>query len=251
MTLGAFRRSRLSLNQMAPNRDFHLPHFGRERLGAYERIARHRHWGGYITVVLDGEYEEAGFGGRLNLTAGDVVVHGRFDAHLDHVGPRGTELINLPLPPGIDLPAAFRIEDADRLARMAEASLLDAARTLCPIGEVAAHSDWPDMLALELASSDCQPLGHWAEGVGLAAETLSRGFRAAYGITPARFRAEVRTRRAMDMILMTNASLAEIAIDCGYSDQPHLTRAVFELTGKSPGKWRRSISFKKSARAPA
>jgi transcriptional regulator GlxA family with amidase domain len=87
--------------------------------------------------------------------------------------------------------------------------------------------------------------------MGLAAETLSRGFRAAFGVTPARFRGEVRTRRAMEMILQTDASLAEIAIDCGYSDQPHLTRAVVALTGKPPGQWRQSNSFKNGDRRQA
>ena len=180
----------LSLEQMASDHDFHSPHFGRERLDAHRSIARHHHWDGYITVVLGGGYQEAGFDGRRNLVAGDVVVHRSFDAHLDYIGSRGAELINLPLFPGLTLPAAFRIDDADAVARLAEFNPIEAARTLRPDGAVLSQSDWPDRLASVLTDCHEQPLGRWADTMGFAAETLSRGFRVAYGITPARFRAE-------------------------------------------------------------
>jgi len=235
---------------MASGYDFHSPHFGRERLSAHKRIARHHHWGGYITVVLGGGYQEAGFDGRLNLAPGDVVVHRAFDAHLDHIGPSGVELINLPLPPGLSLPTTFRIDDPDEPARMAEVDPIEAAHGLRPNGDVTTQGDWPDALALVLTASNDQRLGPWADGMGLAAETLSRGFRAAYGITPARFRAEVRARRAMEMILQGDDSLASIAIDCGYSDQPHFSRAILGMTGKSPGRLRTSNSFKKGEHPP-
>jgi len=236
---------------MAQACDFHLPHFGRERLGPGMSIARHRHGDGYITVVLAGSYQEAGFDGRRNLISGDVVVHRRYDAHLDHIGAGGAELINLPLPPGLSLPAAFRTDDADALARMAERNPLEAALQLRPGGEVAAQSDWPDRLALVLATAHDQQLGDWAEAIGLAPETLSRGFRAAYGITPARFRVEARARRAMEMIDQDGPGLAAVAADCGYADQSHLNRAIVELTGQPPGAWRRSNSFKSSTRFSA
>ena len=235
---------------MTSGQDFHSPHFGRERLDAHRRIPRHHHWGGYITVVLGGRYQEAGFDGRLILAAADVVVHRRFDAHLDHIGSGGAELVNLPLPPGLSLPTAFRIEDPDEIAGMAEVDPVAAAQRLRPIGEATTQCDWPDALALHLTSESAQRLGQWADGMGLAAETLSRGFRAAYGITPARFRAEVRARRAMEMILQDDTGLASIAVDCGYSDQPHLTRAIAGMTGTSPGRLRRSNSFKKGEHPP-
>ena len=235
---------------MVSGYDFHSPHFGRERLDSHKRIARHHHWGGYITVVLGGGYQEAGFDGRLNLVPGDVVVHRRLDAHLDHIGPGGAELVNLPLPPGLSLPATFTIDDPDELARMAEFDPVEAAHRLRPNGEVTTQGDWPDALALVLTAANEQRLGQWADGMGLAAETLSRGFRAAYGITPARFRAEVRAQRAMEMILQGSTSLASIAVDCGYSDQPHLSRAIAGVTGESPGRLRKSNSFKKGEPPP-
>jgi len=38
---------------------------------------------------------------------------------------------------------------------------------------------------------------------------------------------------------MTDKPLAEIALDCGLTDQPHLTRLFRRVVGMSPGAWRR------------
>ena len=228
-----------------PQLSFPTPH-GIERLGACLTVPRHRHWQGYITVVLAGGYQEAGLDGRRLLTAGDVIVHGCHDAHLDHVGPTGAELLNLPLPSDARLPMAFRIEDPDSVVRIAERDATDAVRSLVALGEVAPVADWPDELAAALALSPNRRLDQWARDAGLAAETLSRGFRTAYGVTPARFRAEVRARRAMGLIVGSELGLAAIAADCGFADQAHLTRTIVELTGRAPGYWRKSNPFKKS-----
>ena len=223
---------------------FHAPFFGREKLDAGTSIPRHRHRDGYVTVVLSGGYHEAGFDGRRELGAATVIVHRPYDAHLDHVGPSGADLINLPLPAGLALPVAFKIDDPDAIARLAEADPRAAAESLQPSEALRGASDWPDQLAADLVEAPDQRLGCWADRVGLAAETISRGFRSAYGVAPARFRAEARARQAIMMIERGDFALAAIAADCGYSDQPHLNRAIVALTGRSPGQWRRSIPFK-------
>jgi AraC-like DNA-binding protein len=228
-----------------PTVEFRSPWFGRERLDARRSIARHRHQHGYIAVVLSGSYQEAGLDGRRNLTAGHVVVHHPFDAHLDHVGLAGAEVLNLPLPECSSLPTAFFIDDPDAVARLAETDPVGAVTLLQPAGEVCAGSDWADRLAAALVQNSDQRLADWAGEAGLAPETLSRGFRAAYGVTPARFRIEARARRAMTMIERGDAGLAAVAADSGFADQSHLTRIIFELTGQTPGNWRRSISFKR------
>ena len=226
--------------------EFRSPWYGRERLDARRSIPRHHHRYGYITVVLAGGYQEAGFDGRRNLSAGHVVVHRAFDAHLDHIGTAGAEVINLPLPECFSLPTAFVIDDTDAVARLAETDPLRAATLLRPAGEVRAASDWADRLAAALVQYPEQRLTDWAGEAGLAPETLSRGFRAAYGLTPARFRIEARVQRAMMMIEQENLGLAAVAADAGFADQSHLTRTIVELTGQTPGSWQRqSNSFKK------
>ena len=229
----------------APEVRFVRPGF--EKLEPELSIPRHRHRFGYIAVVLRGGYREAGLSGRLKLEAGDVVIHRAFDSHLDHVAAGGAGVLNLPLPDGAALPAAFRISDPDWIARVAERDCMAAALSLVPVDAVARADDWPDDLAAELESGGEILLRTWANEKGLAPETVSRGFRSAYGITPAAFRAELRTHRALELVCRSGAPLAAIAADCGFADQPHLTRAIARLTGQAPGFWRRtSIRFKTS-----
>ena len=117
--------------------------------------------------------------------------------------------------------------------------------TLVPVSRLVAANDWPDDLAGDL-NRDAEPrLRSWANANGLAPETLSRRFRLAYGLTPAAFRAEARAHRAFALICASDTPLASVAVDCGFADQPHLTRAIVRLTGHPPGFWRRtSIPFK-------
>jgi len=77
--------------------------------------------------------------------------------------------------------------------------------------------------------------------MGLAAESVSRGFRRAYGVTPRRYRLEARARRALGMIGDCRMSLAAIAQECGFADQPHLTRTLSSITGRTPGQWVKSV----------
>jgi len=68
---------------------------------------------------------------------------------------------------------------------------------------------------------------------------FARAFRATVGEAPHAYLVRRRIERAQQLILMTDKSLAEIALDCGLTDQPHLTRLFRRVVGMSPGAWRR------------
>ena len=211
-------------------------------------LPRHRHAQGYAAVVLAGAYEEAGDRGRRRVSAGDVVVHQPWDAHLNRT-PRGAQVLNLPLAwPG---PAAFgaafgRVDDPDALARTAERDPGEAARRL--LAEFrpapAASGDWPDRLAAALAEVDALALRDWASALRLSPEHLSRGFGKVFGVTPQRFRWEARARAVLGDLAQSPLSLAELALAHGFADQAHMTRAVHALSGRPPGAWRASTAFK-------
>ena len=104
------------------------------------------------------------------------------------------------------------------------------------------------MLAAALICNPQLAIGSWAAAHGLAAETMSRGFRRVFGLTPASFRAEARTRRALAEIIGSAESLASVAVLSGYADQAHMSRATKALTGQAPAYWRwRSNPFKTDA----
>jgi len=79
-------------------------------------------------------------------------------------------------------------------------------------------ADWPDLLATALRARSDLRLAEWASRMGLAPETVSRGFRLAYGTTPARYRAELRARRAF-------AALRESKLSQSQGDDPGVPHA--------------------------
>jgi AraC-like DNA-binding protein len=78
----------------------------------------------------------------------------------------------------------------------------------------------------------------WAGRMGLDPASVSRGFARAYGVSPKRFRLEVRTRRALAALPAWPGSLADLAADQGFADQAHLARSVVAMTGISPIRFR-------------
>jgi AraC family transcriptional regulator len=67
-----------------------------------------------------------------------------------------------------------------------------------------------------------------------------RAFRESFGESPHGYVRRRRIERAQGLMLTTNASLREIAADCGFTDQAHLSRLFRRIVGESPGVWRRA-----------
>jgi AraC-like DNA-binding protein len=223
---------------------FASPHYGFEQRPAWDALPRHRHRVGYLALVLEGSYEEAGDRGRLCVGSGDLLVHGAFDAHLNRFPASGARILNLSLPEGIEPEAGvLRPADADRAIRMAEhdpdmsARLLLAGAVSVPVEPI----DWPDLLAADLREDPCLRIGEWAAMHGLADATVSRGFRQLYGTSPNAFRAEQRGRLAWKRIVTGNPPFADLAFSLGFADQAHMARTVRAITGAVPTAWRASI----------
>lgn len=211
--------------------------------GPHELRARHCHDDAFVAVVLEGGYQEAGDEGRWNVRPGDALIHHAFESHLDRFDAAGARVLVLDLPPELARTAHVRghVRDPDELVRVAArdgraASALFAGQfTAAP----QAALDWPDMLASDLRRLEPFALADWAETSGVRAETLSRGFRAAYGCTPKAYRADLRARAALAAIRTTRDPLTAIAHRLHFADQAHMAHAVTRLSGLAPGRWRR------------
>ena len=216
--------------------------FQPSQLPAAADIARHHHREPYATVVLTGAYEEAGDAGRMAAEAGEVLLHGPFSVHRDRISARRTVVLDLPLPfDGRDWPARARIADPDRLVRLCERDPVEAVAAL--LGELVPapadeEDDLPDQLSAALRASASPRIGEWAAARGRSREHVSRRFETLYGVSPAAYRADCQAKRAWRMIVGSADSLAGIAVEAGYADQAHMTRAVTRLTGTSPRRWR-------------
>jgi len=210
-------------------------------------LARHSHNSPYVALVLSGSYEEAGDLGRFHVRAGDVLLHDRFEAHIDRFAAAGATVLNLSLRPGqVFAPGAGAVSDPDLVARQAEQSRSAATELLLSLVQrcAAKIADWPDKLAADLIHDPSIRLSAWAEEEGLAPWTISRGFAQVFGISPEAFRARVRSRQAWKAVQRTERPLAEIALQSGFADQAHMTRSVKQVTGMSPQAWRLANRFK-------
>ena len=57
-------------------------------------LSRHVHRHSYAALVLSGQYEEAGDLGRFRVQAGDVMLHDRFEGHLNRFSESGAAICN-------------------------------------------------------------------------------------------------------------------------------------------------------------
>lgn len=69
---------------------------------------------------------------------------------------------------------------------------------------------------------------------------FGRAFRNSFGEPPHEYVIRRRVERAQGLMLSTEASLSDIALDCGLADQSHLTRLFRRIVGESPRAWRRA-----------
>jgi AraC family transcriptional regulator len=79
-----------------------------------------------------------------------------------------------------------------------------------------------------------------AASLDLSVGHFCRAFKRTFGM-PARI--WIRHRRielAQGLMLTTGASLSEIALSCGMSDQSHFTRSFRRIVGEAPSFWRQT-----------
>jgi hypothetical protein len=117
-----------------------------------------------------------------------VVFHDAYESHLDLIGRGGAVVLVLPCA-GRQPRESGCVDDVDFIARIAERDPLEAAQYVMTNLRPARRrlSDWPDRLAADLQADPSLAIHRWAEAAGLRRESISRGFRRAYGITPLAF----------------------------------------------------------------
>jgi AraC-like DNA-binding protein len=79
-----------------------------------------------------------------------------------------------------------------------------------------------------------------AASLGLSVGHFCRAFKRTFGMSA---RIWIRHRRiefAQGLMLTTGASLSEIALGCGMSDQSHFTRTFRRIVGETPSSWRQA-----------
>ncbi len=78
-----------------------------------------------------------------------------------------------------------------------------------------------------------------ARAVCLSESELIRTFRRDFGISPNRWRMQLRANEVA-RVLRKSGSLADVSIDCGFSDQAHMSRTFKRVFGVTPGQFARN-----------
>jgi AraC family transcriptional regulator len=68
---------------------------------------------------------------------------------------------------------------------------------------------------------------------------FSRSFKRTFGESPHAFVVRRRVELAAQYMLTTDGSLSDIALRCGFTDQPHFCKQFRQATGETPAAWRR------------
>ena len=76
--------------------------------------------------------------------------------------------------------------------------------------------------------------------LGMGLWTFTKKFSESFSCTPHSFITSLRVEKAKKMLMEGNYAIKEVAYDCGFSDQAHLTRVVRASLGVTPGQLKRS-----------
>ena len=74
--------------------------------------------------------------------------------------------------------------------------------------------------------------------VNLSCGHFSHAFRVSMGTSPHDHIIRARVRHAQTLMLTTSEPLSEIALICGFVDQPHMTRCFTRQVDQTPFVWR-------------
>ena len=232
------------------------------------RSPRHVHREAFFSVHLKGDYTDLSAAGTGVVAPLSVTFSPADFEHADRVGPRGASFFVISLDtPAMDLlddgwsrrqtPGAWAGSDLVlaflrlRAALYTYGTQWDAFTLRERIVDVLAAIDQASPLPrvlpswVERAREHMHGVIERAPSVmQLAAEAgvhpvhFSRVFRSAFGCTPATYRVRLRVRRACELLCTTSRSISEIAIQTGFADQGHLTRAFSRHLGLPPGAFR-------------
>jgi AraC family transcriptional regulator len=237
-----------------------------------EVLEPHTHDRTIFAAMLEGSFDSAIAGRRLDCMPTTVWTEPREERHANYIGCRGAHvLVVQPDPARSDLFAPFAsLMDEVNLLRHAGIAAdarrvlteLDVADTLTPLA-----IDSLVMTMLTAASRTRFVRGHerrlppWlvraqeilhahfrdhvqlasvAGAVGVQPSHLAHAFRQHFRTTLGAYVRSLRLDWAIDQLVRTDEPLARIALAAGYSDQSHFTRECRRARGVSPGEYRRA-----------
>ena len=204
----------------------------------------HRHDDARVIVVLEGEICESSISGRHTYGQGDFLFRPPFCAHENAPSGKPSTFLRLPVSRHIWLAAVKRhgwralcgkFEFHDRAHRdMLRPNASGDAFLNFSLRLPDTAKQRPDVVRSKSFAA-------LASETGVRPYALTRKVKREFGLTPTEFRREWRLRAALDRLASGSMAIADIASECGFADQSHLTRTVRTATGYSPAAFRRFV----------
>ena len=232
------------------------------------RCPPHSHLRPFLAFVTAGGYREHWGSGELDLGPAGVASHPGGVTHADEILVPETRVLVVEAQSDFgasldDREAGVRSGDRSAPFTLGPAAagrlavLLAETRGDRPVEPLAAESmaaeafaeayiprrdrgpSWVRRVTELLSDTFDRPLTlrEVAGEVGVHPVYLSRAYRAATGIGLAEARRRARVRRAIAALTQGNEPV-EVALESGFSDQSHMTRAVRSMSGLTPSRWR-------------
>lgn len=233
-------------------------------------MGAHEHDDASLSLVLSGSYEERIRGRCGEFELGSLLICPPHERHAQRFGSVGLRKIVLSPTPE----AVARLQEAVRFAdapAMRAPSLVELGRRMAQ--ELQTADDFSPLVlgglsheligltareqarrggalppslrrAMAFMREQAGPtlaLEDMAAAVGCDAGELARTFRAHLGKTPGEVYRRLRVERAAALLARSRHSLADIAAQCGFSDQPHMTRTFKAQLGITPAAYRRAF----------
>ena len=236
------------------------------------KLPAHSHELAFFALQLTGDYREQY--GRELREFGPLTIAFRPAGipHQDEIGPRGVRLFEIEIRPvwqkrlqdcsgaldqawndcgggellwlGMKLFLETRASQTDGLCTESLLSELVAKVARTP-RETAKHApSWLGRVIDKLNSQYCErlKLDELAAEAGIHPVHLSRIFRKYLGEGIGEYVHRLRIQAACRQMFQPHRTLAEIAMETGFADQSHFTRAFGRVTGMSPGAFRARMS---------
>ncbi len=236
----------------------------------------HKHNNLSFCFVIRGDYAETTQRQSLTCRAGDVVIKTADMQHLNTFGQHGAlcllleissefikERPDFPYPQtvgllrsqelahiGLELLEELRLPDT--LSRLMLESI--AIRSLVSVIRMSqrnanSHAEVEVMRGLLDAGEKIEELTR-KYLTASETKTARRLFYEIEGCSPNKYVLKRRALRALNEVLSTDRSLAEIAVCAGFYDQAHFTKVFSESFGVTPGRLRSRIQHRDSGGSP-
>lgn len=218
-------------------------------------MGAHAHEFAYVSLVVEGHYAEHSASAPRHLRRGMLVFHPAGEIHADCVLDQSMATVNVEYLTG-ELPREFICaygaavdELADRLLSALPAFGRPLERSLEAVRELL-RSEAPRAPEARIAGAreafenvQCEaPVASLAAKLGMHRGRLHHAFKRAFGESPRSSLTKRRATDAVDLLVETSLSIAEIAAECGYYDQSHFCRQFKHRSGMSPSRFRATFA---------